>query len=89
MLLRKLQEKLVDEGRRLQRMFAALTTKIGYGEPVKFVIDKGHQFIACLFLTVVPAFQQLSDAFGGGDRHSLISLCLACEWAICEGARWA
>src|SRR5687768_4194330 len=93
-LFRKLQEKLIYEGGRLQRVFAPFAAKIGRSKSVQFVINKRHQLVACLFLAPAPPFEELRDAFRGTSRHWLISFCLTKtnsrvrEWAIARRPVW-
>jgi hypothetical protein len=59
---------------------------------MQFIVDKRHQLVAGVFLTIAPSFEQLCDACGRTGRHSFISFCLAkpeCEWAIARRPRLA
>src|SRR5688572_20863018 len=75
-LLRKFQKELIYEGGGLECVLPAFAAKVCDRQSVKFVINKRHQLIAGLFLTIAPSFQELCDAVGRASRHSLISFYL-------------
>lgn len=71
LLVGDFQVKLVHQCGGLQCVLAAFSAKVGGGQPVQFVVDKWHQLLKGVPITVVPPCEQLSDAFRRTFRHLL------------------